>query len=350
MKKNIAAIFILTVLVLFGCSSGEVAETEQISETEKDLVEKVPVKVITVTSEDFSEYGYYYGKASGIREAVLSTSLGGTVESIEVKEGELVTKGMSLARINGEKSRNMYEMAVLAEKISRENYMRFKRFLQSGSASQIQVDEAHLNWLRSRDSLLDAEKARNESLCVTPIEGTVLSVNISEFEKLHPGRETFVVEDLSRMKVTFGIPESEMDGIRESNTAEVTFSTLPGKVWKGRLVNFDRKSSEQNLTFNAEIEIENADRQIMSGMTARVTLLRKEHNQELVIPVETLRVLGDKKYAMVVQGDMVVSREVITGPSDSTRVIVLSGLDAGDIIIKEGIHLVNNGSLVKVLN
>ena len=347
MYKNILGVLIL--LMFMGCSAAEEQKTDPVMNTENTASEQIPVKVIRVTPDDFMEYGTYYGTASGINKAVLSPSLGGAVEKISVTEGDLVSEGMSLGEINTARAENNFEKAVLSERMSRNNYEMKKNFLETGIASAIQVDEAHLNWLQARGALLDAEKTRDEAFCITPIDGTVLSINIEEFEEIPPGRETFIIEDLSRMKITIGIPESEMDGIRENSEADVTFSTYPGRTWKGKLISFSRISSEQNRTFEARIEVDNSDGTIMSGATARVKLLRNEYRQKLVIPVETVRIIGDRNYAMAVDGDKVVSKEIETGPSDSRVIIIRSGLEEGDLIIKEGIHLVSNGSSVKIM-
>ncbi|RDG29203.1 efflux RND transporter periplasmic adaptor subunit [Oceanispirochaeta sp. M1] len=217
-------------------------------------------------------------------------------------------------------------------------------------ASHLQADQAHLDWLNSKGALLDAEEIMEEAFCISPFDGTVLAINIREFEKLIPGDETFVIEDQSRMRITIGIPEGEMSGISEGNPADVTFSSCPGRSWEGTLLSYSRESSDQNLTYKAEIEVDNPDGAIMSGTTARVKLLRNIYEEKLVIPVETIRILGNKSYAMAVEDNTIVSREITAGPSDSRNVIILSGLKEGDRIVKEGIHLVNNGSSVKVMD
>ncbi len=354
MKKSLFVLCVL--LMLTGCSSKEEQKSdvtqENIHETVKTIepVDRIPVKVIKLLPMDFIEYGNYYGKVSGIKKVILISKTGGTIESISANEGDLVKKGQSLAAIDTAKAENMYNIAVLNEKISRENYNTFKSFLKSGSTSSLKVDESHLKWLESKDRLFDAEKMKDSAFCISPIDGTVVSKGIKQFQEISPGSQTFVIEDLTKMRITVGIPESEITGVKEKNTAEVTFGTFPGRIWKGTLVSFSRRSSEQNLSYEAEIEIDNMDGTILSGSTAKVKLLRNIHKNQLVIPVETLKTMGNKSYAMVLDKDKIVRREVVTGSSNSTDIIALSGLNDGDVIVKEGIHLVNNGSLVKVID
>ncbi len=351
MKKSLFVLCVL--LMLTGCSSKEEHITDvnqqNIHET-VETVDRIPVKVIKLLPMDFIEYGNYYGKVSGIKRVILISKTGGTVESISANEGDLIKKGQSLAAIDTAKAENIYNIAVLNEKISRENYNTFKSFLKSGSTSSLKVDESHLNWLESEGKLIDAEKMRDSAFCISPINGTVVSKGIKQFQEIGPGSQTFVIEDLTKMRITVGIPESEITGVKENNTAEVTFGTFPGRIWKGTLVSFSRRSSEQNLNFEAEIEIDNMDGTVLSGSTAKVKLLRNIHKDQLVIPVETLKTLGNKSFAMVLDKDQIVRREVTTGSSNSTDIIALSGLNNGDVIVKEGIHLVNNGSLVKVID
>ena len=340
--KKIGTILIV-LLVLFSCSGGD-------KSAEETKVEKVvPVKVLKVSASSFVEYGEYYGEVSGIEEAHLISFTGGKVESINVKEGDFVKKGTSLGSVNGQQGRTMYDIALLNEKIAYDNYLRQEKFLKTGNASQLIVDQSKLGWLNSKNQTLDAERAMNGALCITPIDGTVVARYIDVHQEIGPGMPTFSVSNMDKLKVSFGVPEKDVAGIDIGNEALIYFDIFPNKTWEGKLVRLDKKASPKTLTFQAEVEIDNPEGLLISGITAKVELKRQNLKEQIVVPSVTILNQGMEKYVMVAEGKIAKKYEVEVGSSNKNQTIVLNGLSNGAMLITEGNHIVVDGSSIKVL-
>lgn len=339
-------ILILTVLSLWGCKPKSEENSNVAKKIEKEQM--VPVTVIEAENSTYNEYGEYYGKVKGITSASIINVLNGTVEIVNVKEGSLVKEGDSLGEISSEKAKLMLETAILNEKISRDNYNTLKDFLSSGNSSQVKVDTAHLQWLNSKSQLVDAQKAYDSSLCISPIDGVVVTRNIDVEDEVYQGQESFLIEDLSRLVIEVGIPEADMVGVKEGNVAEVTLDLFPDRVWKGVLTRFSRKSSNNSLTFKAVIEIDNSDGVILSGTTAKVKLLRNSYTDSVVIPTDVVISENYQSYVMVVNNNRVNKRSVVLGPSGIESVVVLSGLEPGEKVVQEGKHLLMDSQLVEI--
>ncbi len=341
--------FLLIAIVLFinGCRNNESDSTEEGGTNEVHLT---PVTVVEVEKSDFFEFGEYYGRVQGVNRASVISVLGGTVESVSVVEGSIISKGDSLGLISSEKARIMLDSAILNEKISGENYQTLKKFLRSGSSSQISVDQAHLQWLNSKTQLIDARKAYDGAFCISPIDGVIVSRNIDEDNEIMAGHESFLVEDMSKIEIKIGIPEADMQGVKEGSPAEIFLDLYPDRVWKGSLVRFSRRSSDRNLTFSATIVVDNDDRTILSGTTAKVRLLRNSYLDYIVLPIDTVISEDNKNYVMVLDGDIVTKRYIELGKSSVTECVVLSGVDVGEVIIREGLHLLIDSQKVVVID
>lgn len=342
-KKNLLVILVL--VSIFSCSKNDVKNSD-VKKVERE--ELVPVTVIQAERSTFNEYGEYYGKVKGVHRASIINVLPGTVESIFVKEGAIVKKGDSLGEISPEKARITLETAILNEEISRDNYQTLKEFLNSGNSSKVSVDSAHLQWLNSKSQLIDAQKAYDASFCISPIDGVLVNRNINVDDEVYQGQESFLVEDLSRLVIEVGIPEAEMVGVKEGNSAEVSFDLYPGRTWTGELKRYSRKSSDNNLTFKAVIEIENRDGTLLSGTTAKVKLLRNSFSDIVVLPTDVIISDNYESYVMVVDENRVSRRSVTLGPSTVSDVVVLSGLKAGESIVQEGKHLLVDDQVVDI--
>lgn len=333
-------------LVISDCSKKENSDGSD-SETVQDTI---PVSVLTLEEQDFLEYGEYYGNVQGINEATIICYAGGSVEKVFVKEGAYVKKGSSLARIDADRIAAGYETATLNEKIARDNYERLKRHLETGNASQVAVDQAHLGWLNSKTKRIEAEKARKGALCTTPIGGIVTSRFIDLHQELPPGTPAFTITQLHKVKVTIGIPESEIEGVKEGNEAEVSFSIFPGRTWNGKVNRITREASKVSKTFQAVLNIDNKDRAIKPGLTAYVKLNLLESKNQIIVPTSAILTEGKENYVIVMEDNKAVKRSVELGVSNKNQTVVKGGLEKGSHLIIKGHHILSDGSLVKVIN
>lgn len=356
MNRNIIApICILSVLciTLINCATNKKltpTEKENPKETldTQGKVDTIPVTVMEVKAQDFTEWGEYYGKVAASQEATIVCFAGGMVEEISVKEGSRVHVGQSLAKIDAQKAITALETAQLNERLAQDNYDRIKQHFQDGNASKVQVDQAHLAWLNSKSAKLEAQRIYRGALCLSPLKGTVVSRFINLHQETGPGTPTFRIAQLKKMKISIGIPEKEIAGVREGNKAEVTVDIFPGKTWSGRIARLSREVSSQKRTFNAEIIINNNDQKLKPGMTAHVKMVRRVLTNQIVVPTNLIRTSGDDSFVMLAENDTAVVCDVLIGPTNKTHSIIAQGLTSGSIIIVEGNHLVSSGTPLKI--
>ena len=92
----------------------------------------------------------------------------------------------------------------------------------------------------------------------------------------------------------------------------------------------------------------NPDGVLEDGEFVTVMIREKVEEQRLVVPQAALQVDQTGYYALIVDKDhRVVQRRVKTGPNEGADVVVVSGLEAGDHVIVEGIQKVRSGQVVK---
>jgi membrane fusion protein, multidrug efflux system len=332
-------------IVLAAQERGNAAVPERVSGSDRTI----PVQVVPVTRQDFVEYGEYLGETRGIVQARLTAAGGGVVQRILAEQGDRVAAGTSLAEIDRERMEARYRTAVLNEQLARENWEREQRFLQEGNSFQLRVDQAHLNYLQARSALLDAQRLREGALAVTPISGTVVARYIDVNDDLESGDPTFHIADLSRLRISVGIPETDIAGVRELNRAELRFSSFPGQVFPGEPTSFARVRSDRTLSFRVDIEFDNPGEQILSGQTARVRLELRRHPDVVVVPSRALYTRNNRTYLMVVDDGAAREVEVQVGVSDGTGTVIRSGLDGGERLVADGFNRLAHGTPVTVV-
>lgn len=349
---GIIGMAVAAAVVVSGCS--EPAEAQEapgsIAAVQRGASEtRVPVRVTRTERDRFVEYGEYFGEARGSAEAILSAGLGGRVSTVAVTEGDEVAAGDSLAQIEPERARILYETAVLNERLARENWERERRFLSEGNSFQLRVDQANLAWLQARADLLDAERMLEGARAITPIAGTVVASFIEPHDRLDPDDPTFHVADLSTMTITVGVPESDIAGVQQLDEAEVVFTALPDRTFAGRAVGFARTRTERTLSYDVEIQVDNVAREILSGQTARVRLALRSFPDVVAVPSSAIFTRNDGSYVFVVRDERVVELPVRLGVSNDTRTVILAGLESGENLVVEGINRLADGSPVEIV-
>lgn len=330
-------------LVVLGCGGDR---------GQQDLEEgddAVSVRTVTVSPGTFYEIGEYYGTATGIEEARLISITGGRVSEILAEVGDQVQAGQPLARIDAEKAQSRYETAALQERIAREELDRQRRFLEMGNTPQVSVDQAELAWRQTRTNVLEARRALDGALAISPVDGEVVARHIDLYDELAPGQATFTVADLSRMKVVVGVPEGDIAGIGTLGEAEVTFQSFPGRLWAAEATSFSRKRSNNTLAFDVELLLDNEDRVLLSGLTATVRLVLRELENRIVVPSEAVISQGRNSYVMIANSATARRVPVTLGPSNTEQTVIAAGLAPGDEVIVEGINQIADGARVRTI-
>jgi Cu(I)/Ag(I) efflux system membrane fusion protein len=95
-------------------------------------------------------------------------------------------------------------------------------------------------------------------------------------------------------------------------------------------------------TMEAEVDVMNPSGELMPGMTAEVVLVLSRKDQGLTVPVQAIANSGGNRSVMVVGANGVIAdREIKTGMEGASRIEVVAGLSADDLVV------VGNRSLLK---
>lgn len=348
MKKGTAirvmlAVAVFGLAVWYGCSS-DAGSKDSVAPVE----EPVPVKVQPVEPQVFEVYGSYYGNLEGITDATIVTYLGGRIDKVLAKEGSWVKAGTSLCRIDGGKADAMLEMAKLNEKIAREAFERTQKLFGDGTASQVNLDQVKLGWLKAQNARLDAEKGWRGQMGISPINGVVLSRFIKENQEVPPGTPTFTVADVRRLTVQIGIPEGDLVGVAEGNPAQISVDQYPDRQWVGKVTRLSREIQEHSRVASAELTIDNADKVLRPGMTVKVNLLRRRIDACIVVPSGAVLSGAQGPFVAIASGDTARIRPVVLGPSSATQTVIESGLNGGEQLVIAGQHQVADGAPIIV--
>ena len=181
---------------------------------------------------------------------------------------------------------------------------------------------------------------------VSPVDGFVVSRNVSPGQKFERDTEWYRIADLRRVWVMADVFESEAQYIQPGMQVRVSFPDQ-NKVFSGRVSNVLPQFDVATRTLKARIEVENQGYALRPDMFVNVEL-PVAFSRALVVPADAVLDSGLNKTVFVEQGKGRFSPRVVeTGRRLDDRVQIVKGLRAGERIVLSGNFLISSESRLK---
>ena len=296
-----------------------------------------------VTEGTFTTTVEAKGQLKPISASVVSPSVDGTVEQINVQAGQSVNEGDVLMTIkNDELDRNVAEAqrAVAAAQEDLANAQKAAAAAQAapttdtdgasatataGAASITSTDTSAVSAaqrsLASAQANLDQANAKAAGRTVTaPSSGSIVELNakvgatvtggmIMGESDTSGGKQCMQIADLSKMKVTVQVGEKDIAKIAVGQSANVTYPAFPDIVSQGTVTaiasvaNSDSNYGGGSVTFNVDILIEAPDSRLKPGMTAEVSVVTEQLDDVVMVPTMALMTEDGEHYYVNVATD-----------------------------------------------
>ena len=347
----------------------EISEQQKALETEAkqldsiisvlDSNEKLPlVTTITVQQQRFVHYLELQGAVKTKQNVLVYPEMPGTLQRVYVSEGQRVSKGQILAKIDdGGVASQLSQLKTQAE-LAKTTFERQKRLWEQKIGSEIQYLQAKTNYEAAESTVEQIRSQLGKSTIRAPFNGIIDDIIKDQGTVVSPGQgsEVFRIVNLSNMYIEVDVPETYLGQITKGKEAVVYFPVLGDSVMTkiretGNFIN------PSNRSFRVEIPVPNKKGLIKPNLTARVRLNDYTNTEAILIPQSIISENAEgEQYAYVssepnAKNEAVVTRSIITtGKTQKGQIEVLSGISNGNQIIKEGARTVKNGQKVKILN
>ena len=346
-RLTVAALALASIVALPGCVVGEASNPEK---DELRAATPVPVEVAFPTRADiFATYRATSTIASDADAPVLARVAGEVVELL-AEEGDLVTQGQPLARLDGERLR-LEMLASRAElEQSRKELARYGDLAERGLVSTAMFEGLKYD-AAALEATYELKKLNYEySTIRAPISGIVSTRDIKLGQNIAANATAFRVTDNSKLVAYLQIPQGELVKFAAGHSASVEVDSAPGVGFPATIARISPTIDTRNGTFRATAYVDNSDGALVPGMFARFTIAYEKHEGALLVPETALIVEDDEVAVYVVSGGEVVRRIIETGVASGNRVQVLSGLEDDEEIVVVGHSGLRDGSKVLASN
>lgn len=311
----------------------------------------VSVRVAKIVKEpvdlDYSVNGVF----TPIKELNFLSENAGRVSKIFVEEGDRVTKGQVLARIDAEILNTDRETAEASLQNALRDQSRYSSSFQTGGVTQQQLDQAKLAVSNARLRLQASQRRVSDANIKSPINGIVNKkyIEVGAFVNTQ-GTQLFELVDVSRLKLKVNVNESQVANLKIGDPVKIKSNVFPSLDFNGK-VTFIAPKADNSLNFPIEIQVENnKPNTIKAGMYG--TAIFKFPTQAPTITIPRGAFVGSvssNEIFVLENGNTAKLRKVVAGRILGEKVEILDGLKEGETAITSGqINLVD-GSLVEPL-
>ena len=354
----------VVLLLLFAMLSRSKSDNASAAETTKlEMITVGTENIAVATTGSIMAGPTISGTLEPEREAVLRAQVQGSVLQTYADQGQAVSPGTVLARIDATGIQDAYASAraqVVAAKnaadIATRDQARNEKLLAAGAIAERDIEQSRRASIAAQAALEDAnsrlasaEKQFRSTTVTSPFAGVVSERPVSAGDVVQPGTALFTVVDPSSMRLEASVPAEQLSLIHVGVPVVFTVSGYPGREFVGHIVRVNPTADPTTRQVRIYVSIPNAGRALVGGLfaTGRMSSATKTG---LVVPASAVDVRGTSPSVMRVKGGKAEKVQIQIGITDKTSetIEVLSGIQAGDTLLLGAAQGITPGTPVKV--
>ncbi len=327
--------------------------------------EEVPVKVYKLAPVDFTDELPAVGTVKSVPALELKFETNGVIQTLNVKEGDKVRKGDTLATLDPRDvkleiqwAQSKLDSARAEYNAALKRYQVIKKLYEVGAIIKDRLDQAQaeVDVAKSKIEIAHRElalsKAKMKKLqLLAPQDGIIGKKEKDVGEFVTPNDVVLTLLDPQNTYVEVGIIEKDVYKIKTGQRVKVKVDTYPTRIFFGYVESIFPEIDERTRTMNVRIRVLDPGRLLKPGMFARADIGVFSKRNALVVPSISVAIQRGAYYAGVVEENKVVYKKVSVEYITTDYAVIKKGLLPGALVITEtpGMKRLNPGTGVKII-
>ncbi len=322
--------------------SAEEAQRAGIQVQKLELQEKAEQVTVTATIQ-----------ANQDRLAHVAPRVPGRIVKVNASLGDRVKAGQALALLDsielGE-ARSAYMQAASEAAVAQAGFERAQRLQADAIIPEKDYLRARAEHEKARASLRAAadkltmmgvspeRQSGSVFPLAAPFAGTVIEKHAILGELRAADESAFTVADLSTLWIEADLFEKDLARVRPGAQASVIVSAYPGEVFKGKLTYISSVVDKESRTVKARVEVPNPDGRLKPEMFATAAIHTGSSTKALLLPEDAVLLVQGQPTVFVAEKDGFEPRTVEVGERAQGRVVIKSGVAAGETVVTSGAY------------
>ena len=325
---------------------------------ELDTIKKIPlITTFKVNDTLFHHYLELQGNVSTKQNLVIYPEYSGILTQVYVKEGQRVSKGQKLAKIDdGGLGQQLAQMQIQAD-LAKTTFERQERLWKQNIGSEIQYLQAKSSYEAQQKAIGQMQQQLAKTIVRAPFSGTIDDVITDQGSVVAPGQSQLMrIVNLKDMYIETDVPESYLTTVTAGKNVLVEMPVI-GKTVNSTIRQAGNFINPANRTFKIEVAVPNSTGQVKPNLTAKLKINDYTNESALLVPQSIISENAQgQQYIYIVEdingnSEGTAKRVIIeTGLSQDDYVEVISGIEQGAEIIQEGARSVKDGQTVSIKN
>jgi membrane fusion protein (multidrug efflux system) len=298
----------------------------------------------------------------------IAPQVGGIVKEIRFKANDTIAAGQVVLQIDDAVETADLAAAQTAVTLSEQALDRARTLGQRGVVSTSSIDTAEGNLATARSTLAKIKATIELKAVKAPFGGTIGIPKVDVGQFIAAGTAIATLQNLSRMKVNFTIPEQELGKLSVGQKLHVSLND-GGKSYAGTIIGIDPKIDPATRLVSVQGLVDNSEQGLVPGQFVKVAVELPQETNIIVVPQTAVvpSLYGD--YVFVVEprqppanapapaagapppATLQVKQVFVkSGRRNDSSIEIVSGLKAGDRVVTSGQNKLNTGTPVAVDN
>lgn len=364
MTARLIIFFLITSLLMLACGK---------KQESKPPPPAIKVGVAKAEIGEIEQSLYMSGNLRFIADTTVPSQVSAQVKSLEVRDGQPVSKGQklllfddSIIRAIANQARGNLQKDEATMQLAKIDLEKNTPLAKTGAISEFTFDQK-VSAYHSAKGQVEADKAAlakaeedlKNTVVVAPITGVLSNRFVEVGDWVSTGGKLFEISDYTTIyleaylsdkdvsKLSFDKIIKEGGGVK----AEITVDSLPGQKFQGE-IGYVQAVVNQNQLFQVRVYVNNQDLKLLEGMYARSRVLFNRIPNVIRIPLDALleqiRNNQSNSVVQVTEDNKAKIVQIKVGATDDHYAQVLTGLNPGDIVVTDGREILSAGQPLKI--
>ncbi len=277
----------------------------------------------------------------------LQTEVNGKIAAINFTEGQRVSQGHILVKIDDSTLQASLRRAQARRELAGFREQRLARLVEEGGVSKQDYDEA-----RGELAVLDAEidfiRADIKKTEIrAPFDGVAGIRFVSVGSYVNPAARIATLQGITNLKVDFSVPERYAPLVKAGDPMRFTVAGSK-QTYTGEVYAVEPRIDVATRSVLLRALCRNPDGALLPGIFARVEYTVQQSEASILVPAIAV-LSGLEERSLFVARDGKAQRvQVVTGSRTDSQIQIVQGLSPGDIVLTSGVQQLRSGMAVQV--
>ena len=327
------------------------------SKKEKDspgLMPPVKVRVMEVAAGKNESERVYSATVSSQTSTTVSFSVSGTISYLYVAEGQKVSKGQLLGKIESGDYINAKNIAYAQLAEAQDGYDRLKKLHDANALPEVKWVEMEQKLKQAQNAAEMADRTLGDASLYSPASGTISRKFAEPGQTVVPVQPIYEIVSTDNLEADVSVSENQVASFSVGETAIVSFDNKDIPQIEGKVKSKSVVADPLTRSFTVKVALPSSQEgKILPGMIANVTFPDRNLKTDtltannIYLPSGCVLLNEDNRWFVWVVEDSTAQRRFVdVDELVANGVRVTSGLKKGDKVIVAGMQKVGTGTRV----